>query len=207
MKDEKTVNILIVDDKEDICKTYKEILEDSLKSSNIFTANTYEEAVNIVEKNSIDLIIADIFLKDDIKSLKDSGIDVSYEAKKKDLNTQIIIFTGIPAVNTATEAIHLEAFDYLTKPVKPEALIRSTINALDKKRLLDDRNTIEQEKNILQSKLEDVLSEKYITDKQFQKLMSNFKNKRKKLESHSDTVQKKLIDAISRVKLGDTKYE
>ncbi len=71
------------------------------------TGNGYEERV-IAEKNLIDLF-ADILLGDK------TGIDLLREIRTRDLTCPVVMVTGSPNFETASEALRLGAFDYIGK--------------------------------------------------------------------------------------------
>jgi DNA-binding NtrC family response regulator len=48
--------------------------------------------------------------------------------------SEVIIITGYPSVETAKEAIRLGAYDYLAKPVPPNEVIEAANAALTHKR-------------------------------------------------------------------------
>jgi len=65
-----------------------------------------------------DLIICDIVLE------SHSGIDLLKRFRQLGVNCPVVIITGYPQVETASEAVRLGAFDYLAKPVEKEALLK-----------------------------------------------------------------------------------
>ncbi len=55
------------------------------------------------------------------------------EVRKRDLDCPVIIITGSPNVETKADATRLGAFDYLSKPVRKETLVRVASQALQHK--------------------------------------------------------------------------
>lgn len=109
------VNILIVDDEESIRFTVKEfLLQDGYK---VFTAEGYDEAIKIINTEGIDIIVSDIVLGDR------SGVDILRKVSEKGMICPVILFTGQPNVETASEAVRLGAYDYVLKPLRKEALL------------------------------------------------------------------------------------
>jgi DNA-binding NtrC family response regulator len=62
------------------------------------------------------------------------GMTVLRTIKQKWPESEVIIITGFPAVETAKEAVTLGAFDYLTKPVGPDDVINAANGAVLHKR-------------------------------------------------------------------------
>ena len=98
------------------------------------------EAVELINNIEFDLVIADIYLDNSERD----GIDVATLARMKNSNTQVIIFTGKPDVETKVRSQQIGAFDYLSKPINHNAMIRCTRVAIDKKHILDEKDEIEK---------------------------------------------------------------
>ncbi len=123
--------ILIVDDKEDIRYTLKFFFE--AKGYEIFTAHDYQSAILQISEIGFDLIFTDIILQGK------SGIDILEQIRSMKLHCPVIIFTGVPTLKTAADAVRLGAFDYIEKPIKYEELIHVAKSALRHKLLLDEK--------------------------------------------------------------------
>jgi len=123
--------ILIVDDEEGIRFTFKKFL--TSENYDVSTAEDFDEAVSHISKTDFDLIFADIILRGK------TGIDVLREIKDRKLNCPVIMITGYPNIETASEAIRLGAFDYIPKPVQKETLLHAIDVALQHKTVLDEK--------------------------------------------------------------------
>ena len=100
--------ILIIDDEKSIRFTIREFL---LKEGyEAFDARDFDEALKIINTKYTDIILTDIVLGDK------TGIDVLREVNEKRLNCPVILFTGYPSVESASEAVRLGAYDYIAKP-------------------------------------------------------------------------------------------
>jgi two-component system, NtrC family, response regulator HydG len=121
--------ILIVDDEESIRFTFQDFLEEA--GYTVASAPNYWEAVQMAEKTDFDLFFIDIVL--DGKT----GIDLLRSVRKQNPNCQVIIVTGAPTVETASEALRLGALDYIVKPVRQETLLRASSMAFKHKALTD----------------------------------------------------------------------
>ncbi len=124
--------ILLVDDEEGICFTLGMLLKK--EGYQVESASRLEEALEMIENSRFDLAFIDIMLADGV-----SGLDLLRTIKKSAPSTQVVMFTGFPQVASAVEAVHLGAFDYITKPVRYETLIAVTRHALSMKALSDER--------------------------------------------------------------------
>ncbi|GAB4165595.1 MAG: sigma-54 dependent transcriptional regulator [Geothermobacteraceae bacterium] len=108
--------ILCIDDEESIRLTFKAFLED--EGYRVDTAESADQALTMLSEASYDLIFLDIMLG------QHSGINVLRVIRKKKIKAPVIMITGAPEVETAAEAVRLGAFDYLSKPVRQETLLR-----------------------------------------------------------------------------------
>lgn len=138
--------ILIIDDEEIIRFTTKYFLND--KGHEVYTADGFEAGIEIISKNEVDLILVDIILG------SFCGIDILREVKFRKLRCPVIVITGQPSLETATDSVRLGAFDYLTKPIQKDTLLRVTKMALDHKELLDEKYRIEKENERYRSNME-----------------------------------------------------
>lgn len=123
--------ILIIDDEENIRFTFESFLLD--EGYEVSTAGDYNEALVKIDELDFDLVFADIILDDK------GGIDILRYIKKKNLNCPVVMITGAPDVETASDALRLGAFDYITKPVLQDTLLRVTKVALMHKVLADEK--------------------------------------------------------------------
>ncbi len=122
--------ILVVDDEESIRFTFENFLSD--EGYEVTTANSYDDAVSLVTKSKYDLIFADIILGGK------TGIDLLNEVTKRDHHSPMVMVTGYPNIDTASDSVRLGAFDYLSKPVRQDTLLHTARLALQHKALQDE---------------------------------------------------------------------
>jgi two-component system nitrogen regulation response regulator NtrX len=134
-------SILIVDDEPSILKSLHGILSD--EGFEVFTATNGYEALKIIENESPDLVLLDIWMPgiDGIETLK--------EIKQENPFIQVIIITGHGTIETAVKATKLGAFDFIEKPLSIDKIIVSINNALNFRKLEEEnrylrRKTLEK---------------------------------------------------------------
>ena len=132
------MKILIVEDEEILRFTFKSFLD--REGYEVRTAASYTDAVEMMAEFPPDLIVADIILG------KHTGIDVLREVKKLGLRTPVVMIPGKPSVETASQAVRLGAYDYLSKLVEKKDLLKITQQALKYKAILDEKDRDEAEK-------------------------------------------------------------
>ncbi len=129
--------LLIVDDEKSICDILAQYLRH--KGYTVYQAGSGEEAVEIIKKNSLDLVLSDI------KMPGMSGVDLLKWLKEYSPTIPVLITTGFPTLDTAIDALKLGAFDYLTKPFHLEEIGEKIKRALINRQL--------EEENLLFSRL------------------------------------------------------
>lgn len=120
--------ILIVDDEISLRNTFSIFLKRAGYTA-VIPVGSFEEAVKAVSSRMFDLIICDIVLE------SHSGIELLKRFRQLGVTCPVVIITGYPEVETASEAVRLGAFDYLPKPVEKEALLKTTRLAIRQYRL------------------------------------------------------------------------
>lgn len=118
-------SVLVVDDEPIV----RESIRDWLKSAGykVETAETGEEAVDLIEQKDFSVMVLDIRLPGK------TGINVLKEVKAHRPWIKSIIITAYPTEETLSEARRLGAIDYLIKPVIPdelENLVRETLDSV-----------------------------------------------------------------------------
>jgi DNA-binding NtrC family response regulator len=118
-------SVLIVDDEAIVRESIRDWLKDA--GYQVATAETGEEALEMIEKQDFSVMVLDIRLPGQ------TGIAVLKEVKAQRPWIKSIIITAYPSAETTSEARQLGAIDYLIKPVAPddlERLIRETLDSV-----------------------------------------------------------------------------
>ncbi|MDP3481561.1 MAG: sigma-54-dependent Fis family transcriptional regulator [Desulfoprunum sp.] len=120
--------ILVIDDEVSLRNTFSIFLRRAGYET-VLAVGSYDEAIEAVSLRNFDLIICDIVLE------SHSGIDLLKRFRQLRVFCPVVIITGYPHVETASEAVRLGAFDYLSKPVEKEALLKTARLAIQQYRL------------------------------------------------------------------------
>ncbi len=125
------IRVLLVDDEEQ----FVEVLSQRLvtRDFEVLTALSGDEALAILEKTDIDVVILDVMMpgRDGISTLK--------EVKIIKPLTEVVMLTGNTTVDTAITGMKLGAFDYLLKPTDTAILIEKLDKAFQRKKEHEDR--------------------------------------------------------------------
>jgi signal transduction histidine kinase len=137
------INILLVDDEDD----FRQILAKRLKRRGIEVreADRGEKALRMLEEAPVDIVIMDI------KMPGMDGIECLKRIKKKQDLTEVIMLTGHADIHGGVEGIKSGAFDYLSKPIELEHLIRKIKQAFHKiQRILAENKEVAFKEQIKQ---------------------------------------------------------
>jgi len=121
----KRSNILVVDDEEVIRRGYARTLASA--DCDVATAWNGKEALAALEHKSYDVVLLDLRMPEM------DGMSVLRAIKEKWPDSEVVVITGYPSLETAKEAVRLGACDYLSKPVAPNEVIHATHGALKRK--------------------------------------------------------------------------
>lgn len=127
-KNLKKYSVLIVEDEAQVLKQMRIAVEDFI--DNIFVASNGEEAIEILSKNKINVLITDILMP------KMGGLELIRHIREN--NTQIdsvIVTSAYSDTNYMLDAIKLRVDGYLLKPINTKEmleLIQKTISAKQK---------------------------------------------------------------------------
>jgi DNA-binding response OmpR family regulator len=116
--------ILIVDDDPTICSELQKELKRNFFPTHV--AGNSKDALEILNKNKIDIILLDIFMPDI------DGLDMLEKVKAKWPAIEVIIITGFSSQDVAIKALRRGAIDYLEKPINYEELNTSIGRAMEK---------------------------------------------------------------------------
>ena len=119
-------NVLIVDDEEVVRLSHLRSLQSA--DCNARTAGDGTEAINVMEQHPFDVVLLDLRMP----GL--DGMDVLKTIKQRWPDSEVVVVTGYPSIETAKEAVRLGAFNYLTKPLGPDEVIKAANDAVIQKR-------------------------------------------------------------------------
>ncbi|WP_373058476.1 sigma-54-dependent transcriptional regulator [Zunongwangia sp. H14] len=83
------------------------------------------EAFKKISSLKPDMVITDVRLPDN------NGLDILKEAKAINAAIQVIVMTSYAEISMAVDAMKFGAFDYVSKPFRPESILQTIENALN----------------------------------------------------------------------------
>ncbi len=120
-------NLLLTEDETRMREVIKMLL--SGIPLNIFEAQDGAEAMEILENETIHMVITDLKLP------KVGGMELLNHIKATRPDIPVIIITAFGSIDNAVEAIRLGAFDYVTKPFTEDKLRSCVEKAMQISRL------------------------------------------------------------------------
>ncbi len=78
----------------------------------------------------------------DVKLPGINGIEVLREVKSRYSETEVILITGYPSIDSIIEAVKLGAFHYVAKPLKLDEIRHLAHRALERKRLVEENREL-----------------------------------------------------------------
>jgi two-component system response regulator AtoC len=129
--------VLIVDDEEN----FRHMLSVILKKEgyDVEAASNGEEALQKISLSPFDQILCDIRMP------KMDGLEFLNETKKTGVDSTIIMMSAYGTVDIAIEAIKLGAYDYISKPFKPDEIILTLKKAEERERLRRENEFLRKE--------------------------------------------------------------
>jgi len=129
--------ILVVDDEEN----FRHILSVILKKERyeVETASNGEEALQRISNSTFDQVLCDIRMPGM------DGLDFLKEVRKTEADANVIMMSAYGTLDTAVEAMKLGAYDYISKPFKPDEIILTLKKAEERERLRKENELLRKE--------------------------------------------------------------
>ena len=146
-------NVILVDDEAVVREVFTFWLENA--GHTVFAAGSVSQAQELARGGTQDVLLSDIRL-----AQQETGIDLLAWTRQFDPCIAVVLVTGFPEVTTAVDALRLEAYDYLLKPVDEAALLHSVEQAAGHSQLLREKLYLEEENRRYQRHLEELVTER-----------------------------------------------
>ena len=176
--------ILVVEDDKNLRKLIVTCLEKA--SYTVFETHNGEEALDLMDKEYVDLIVTDIMMPEM------NGYELIKSLREANYNTPILIITAKEDIEDKRQGFNLGADDYMVKPINIDELILRVKSLLRRSNQANERKIKIGEVELDYDKLEVKKQEKVyqLTQKEFYLLY--------KLLSTPDTIYKRqdLIEEI-----------
>ena len=142
MIDTEPRSILVVDDNAGIREAVEKILEKE-ETYTVFTASNGEEAVKILQQNTIAVLLTDLRMP------KVDGLELLKIAKTISEDIEVILITGHATVEVAVEVMKDGAFDFIQKPFNKTTVLKTVRKAIEKRDLVLENRTLHEKLNTI----------------------------------------------------------
>jgi diguanylate cyclase (GGDEF)-like protein len=136
--------ILIIDDDPQIRVLLSDLLSEEYDCK---TASSAEEALAVLDSFDFDLVLSDINMGGI------SGLELVPHVRERAPETVVVMISGQQGIETAIEALHVGAFDYITKPFDVRHVEAAVRRALEQRKLL-------REKRLYETNLEELVRQR-----------------------------------------------
>jgi DNA-binding response OmpR family regulator len=120
--------VLIVDDEETLTWSMAKSLSKDRDKYEVLIANNGREALNLLGKNRVDIVISDIRMPDV------NGLDLLVRIKREHPDTKVIIMTAYGSSDVQKEANRRGSVYYIEKPFEISDIRKIIINLIGKKK-------------------------------------------------------------------------
>ncbi len=181
-------NVLYLEDDKSLLTHTKDILDDFL--AKVYAVNNSKEALDILEKMKVDVIISDILLENE------NGIEFLRELKEqRGINIPTILTTAHTDTKYLLDAVKLKVENYIVKPINIKELLNTLYDILfpiiQTQEIQKHSNVIKTISAITDSKQVEVV--KYI--------IGNLDDKSQLIASYGDIMDKISISKPTLIKL------
>ncbi|MCM4156348.1 sigma-54 dependent transcriptional regulator [Gramella sp. AN32] len=129
--------VLLVEDDVAFGTMLKTFLEK--RNYNVSLVFTAAEAFKHIESEKFDLLLTDVRLPDH------DGLEILKKIKSANASTQAIVMTSYAEISMAVNAMKEGAFDYVSKPFRPETILQTIENALQTKAVSESSGNLKKE--------------------------------------------------------------
>ena len=144
--------ILIVDDERSMRRTLGQFLREA--GYEAIEAEDADTAFKALQEGEFDVVVTGIILP------RVTGVELLRRIHATAPYVQVVMMTGEPTIETASESLREGAADYLFKPITKAAILRVVANAVKLKTLDDSKRGLEMENRAHRENLERLVDER-----------------------------------------------
>jgi DNA-binding NtrC family response regulator len=129
--------ILIIDDQKDMLSLLSRTLGSEL-DARVETAETAEKGLEILERDSFDIVLSDI------KMPGMDGLELLNRIKENRPDQTVVMMTAFGSIDMVVRAMKNGAYDFITKPFDHDAMVVNLKKALERSRLLRENRILQR---------------------------------------------------------------
>ncbi len=187
--------ILVIDDERSIQQSFKKRL--NKEGFDVDVADGWQNSKELIQNNLYDIIFLDI------KIPGKNGLEILKEIMKINSQTTVAMITGNPSEETARIALTNGAVEYLEKPINKDVLLKTVYRAIERSKLISEKNKLMKNNMDFQKKIDDLIKEepKEIETNEFNELINDFVKHRKQMAKELKVVKKELDKSIDNFRI------
>jgi DNA-binding NtrC family response regulator len=135
MTDVKPLILIVEDDKNNLLSLEKIFTRESLE---VLTALDGKEALDLVRKRKIDVVLTDLMMP------AMGGDELLKAIKAISPDIEVVLMTAFGTVGTAVDAMKVGAYDFVEKPLKRAAIVKTVRKAIEKHSLVMENRSLKQ---------------------------------------------------------------
>ena len=129
--------LLVIDDEENMRHFLKSLLEK--EGYKVFLAKNGRAGIEILENDKISTVLCDIRMPEM------DGIEFLKEISNRNIDTTVITMSAYGTIDLAIETMKLGAYDYISKPFKPDEILLTLIKAAERESLKNENINLRKE--------------------------------------------------------------
>src|SRR5262249_44925833 len=134
-----TTRVLIIDDNTSLAENLRDVLEGARELDvDVVLAEDGQHGLSAARRDGFDVAVVDVKLPDA------SGVDLIRPLRAASEHGEIVLVTGFATVDTAIAALRAGAFAFILKSFRPEELISTVAQAIEKIALKREREEYER---------------------------------------------------------------
>lgn len=134
--------MLIIDDEMLVLESCRKIF--SSEAFEVIVTSSPREGLKLAADSAFDVILCDWQMPDF------DGMDVIEELERISPGSAVVMISGYPALDRATEAMKRGAMDYVAKPFTPEEIVATVKKAMSRK-ITQEKKTIGRFESIMKT--------------------------------------------------------
>ena len=135
-------SMLVIDDEEIVLKSCRKVFTE--EGFNVVTTSSPEEGLRLIKDSKFDVVLCDW------KMPGFNGMDVVEEIDTRSPDSAVVMISGFPSVDRATEAMKRGAMDYVPKPFTPQEISEAVSRAMRRK-VTEEKKAIGRAESIVKN--------------------------------------------------------
>src|SRR6476660_2091943 len=133
--------LLIVDDEPSNVASLEKIFQ--REGMRVLTADGAKSALEVARTHRVHVVLTDLMMPGT------NGVELLRALKQVSPDTEVVVMTAYGTVETAVQAMRDGAYDFVEKPLKRMAIVKSVRKAAERQSLVEENRTLRQEIKLL----------------------------------------------------------